>query len=116
MACRAIISLCRVQGRACRRTTAGGAACSRTLVVKTSRARSLHDQCPGLANACRTCERAAPGAGEGLQPDHGKRRSVRQHYRPLEWWRSEKKVYTRQYRSACPTLLPGADAVEESCR
>ena len=57
-----------------------------------------------------------PGAGEGLQPDHGKRRSVRQHCRPLEWWRSEKKVYTRQYRSACPALLPGADPVEESCR
>ncbi|KAK9825706.1 hypothetical protein WJX81_008436 [Elliptochloris bilobata] len=45
--------------------------------------------------------------GEGLQPEHGKRRSVRQHHRPLEWWRSEKKVYTRQYRS-----LPTVDHVE----
>ncbi len=45
---------------------------------------------------------AAASAGEGLQPEQGKRRSVRQHQRPLEWWRSEKKVYSRQYRSARP--------------
>ena len=47
-------------------------------------------------------EGVARYAGEGLQPDHGKRRSVRTHHRPLEWWRSEKKVYTRYYRSAHP--------------
>jgi hypothetical protein len=45
---------------------------------------------------------AAASAGEGLQAEQGKRRSVRQHQRPLEWWRSEKKVYSRQYRSARP--------------
>eukprot|EP00884_Botryococcus_braunii_P012619 jgi/Botrbrau1/21358/Bobra.0184s0066.2 len=42
-------------------------------------------------------------AGAGLQPDHGRRRSVRERHRPLEYWRNERKVYTREYRSL-PTV------------
>ncbi len=40
------------------------------------------------------------GAGVGLQPDAGRRRSTRVSCKPLEWWRNERKVYERKFHSA----------------
>jgi hypothetical protein len=42
-------------------------------------------------------------AGLGLRTQGGVRRSSRNHHRPLEYWRNEKKVYTaRDHTSASP--------------
>lgn len=67
--------------------------------------RMFHDQCSiSFSLVSHGClpEMSLVVLGAGLQPDHGRRRSVRERHRPLEYWRNEKKVYTRQYRSALP--------------
>lgn len=43
-------------------------------------------------------------AADGLQVDHGVRRTSRSHHRPLEYWRNEKKVFARPYRSVFDSL------------
>ena len=45
------------------------------------------------------------GAGVGLQPSSGRRRSTRVSCKPLEWWRNERKVYERKFHSALRTFL-----------
>ncbi|CAL8462990.1 g2524 [Coccomyxa elongata] len=47
-------------------------------------------------------------AGVGLQPSAaGRRRSTRVSYKPLDWWRNERKVYERKFHS-----LPTVDHCE----
>ena len=41
-----------------------------------------------------------------LAPRLGVRRSQREHYRPLEYWRGEKLVYGRTNSHASPILVP----------
>jgi len=38
-------------------------------------------------------------AGEGLHGERGVRRSSRDKHAPLEYWRNERKVYNREFRS-----------------
>lgn len=38
-------------------------------------------------------------AGEGLHGEVGVRRSSRDKHAPLEYWRNERKVYGREFRS-----------------
>ena len=39
-------------------------------------------------------------AGEGLQLEGSLRRSTRRSVKPLDWWRNEKAVYERKFKSA----------------
>lgn len=43
-----------------------------------------------------------PLSGEGLHGETGVRRSSRNKHAPLEYWRNERKVYNREFRSECP--------------
>ncbi|KAK9806757.1 hypothetical protein WJX72_001657 [[Myrmecia] bisecta] len=42
-------------------------------------------------------------SGQGLEKEDGRRRSTRERHRPLEYWRNERKVYSREFRSL-PTV------------
>lgn len=55
---------------------------------------------------CSPLMRCAP-AGEGMVTDDGVRRSRRTRYRPLEYWRNEKKNYNRKFKCRWP-LAAGA--------
>lgn len=44
-------------------------------------------------------------AGEGLHGERGVRRSSRDKHAPLEYWRNERKVYNREFRSKCQGLF-----------
>ena len=50
-------------------------------------------------------------AGDGLQAEGPLRRSTRLSVKPLDWWRNEKVIYERKYKSesvmAVSAISPG---------
>ena len=46
-------------------------------------------------------------SGEGLHGEQGVRRSSRDKRAPLEYWRNERKVYNREFRSEYIVLVSG---------
>lgn len=65
----------------------------------------------GVRYLCRannvTSDDCAVFPGQGMQSEEGRRRSTRQRHRPLEWWRQETKIYTREHKSISPFPQPG---------
>lgn len=46
--------------------------------------------------------------GDGFQAEGSLRRSTRRSIKPLDWWRNEKAIYERKFKSACfPCLCSG---------
>lgn len=56
------------------------------------------------APAFKPPRKSLSGAGAGIDGEAGARRSTRQRYRPLEFWRNERKVYGREFKSL-PTVM-----------